>query len=49
VALDVGTLFFFLYNLIVVLLSAQLALAGVGLGYYPKLRSERVGGNGAKK
>ncbi len=48
VAFAIGTLFFFLDNAIVVWLSAALALAGVGLGYYLKKLGYGVGGDKAK-
>lgn len=49
IAFAIGTLFFFLDNAIVVWLSAALALAGVGIGYYLKTIGYGVGGDKAKK
>jgi hypothetical protein len=47
-AFSIGTLFFFLDNAVVVWLSAALALAGVGLGYYLKKAGYGVDGQHSK-
>lgn len=48
-AFSIGTLFFFLDNALIVWLSAVLALAGVGIGYYLKKAGYGVDGQHAKK
>lgn len=46
-AFAIGTLFFFLDNALIVWLSAALAVAGVGIGYYLKKNGYGVGGDKA--
>ncbi len=48
-AFSIGTFFFFLDNALMVWLSAGLALAGLGLGYYLKQAGYGVGGDKANK
>lgn len=47
-AFVIGTFFFFLDNAVMVWLSALLALAGLGLGYYLKKMGYGVGGEKSK-
>lgn len=47
-AFVIGTFFFFLDNAVMVWLSALLALAGLGLGYYLKKIGYGVGGEESK-
>jgi hypothetical protein len=47
-AFVIGTFFFFLDNAVMVWLSALLALAGLGLGYYLKKIGYGVGGEKSK-
>jgi hypothetical protein len=46
-AFAIGTFFFFLDNALIVWLSAGLAVAGVGLGYFLKKNGYGVGGDKA--
>jgi hypothetical protein len=48
-AFTIGTFFFFLDNAVMVWLSAGLAFAGVGIGYYLKQRGYGVDGEKAKR
>lgn len=47
-AFVIGTFFFFLDNAVMVWLSALLAFAGLGLGYYLKKNGYGVGGEKSK-
>ncbi len=48
-AFTIGTFFFFLDNALMVWLSAALALAGLGVGYYLKQNGYGVDGQKAKR